>query len=438
MNFAPPQVKFERGVVASYLKPRHREAHWSILTAVAIQGAIMLSGILVARILGPENRGHLAFIALAPLILSQLGSLGVPLALTYYTARSPESQAVLVRRAARVLVPSLAACLIAHLVIVLAFASSDGNGVLTAALFTILATAGWSAQIAGLAILQGRQRFGVFNILRTLQVSLYAASTVGLLVFDVRDLAVVAAVWSLTFIASGSTALMIALRSSAPFASSTGDVPSIGSMLRFGLKSLPAQVSPVESFRIDQLFLGLLAGPTILGYYVAAAALTNLPRVIATNIGMVAYPRVAAARSDQAKLTLRYVVATAAVCGAIVVGLEALCSFLIPLFFGAEFEAAVGIARILLLAALFMGLKRILNDCARGMGRPDLGLKAELVSWLPLIPGFLLVGTSGTGVAWSLAISAATGAAALTAMVLYSRRSVIEPTDQLIKVAELV
>jgi O-antigen/teichoic acid export membrane protein len=297
---------------------------------------------------------------------------------------------------------------------------------MTAALSTIFATAGWAAQIVGLAILQGQQRFGLFNVMRGFQVALYALLAVGLLVIEARELSVVAGVWSLTLVVSGSAAMGIALRVRPPGTAPAQDLPSAGNMLRFGLKSLPAQVSPVESFRIDQLVLGLLAGPTVLGYYVAAHAITNLPRIVAHSVGMVAYPKVASAQAGQMVVALRYVLAGGVVCGTIVAGLEALSSFLIPFFFGAEFDAAIGIVRILLLAAFFMSVKRILNDCARGLGRPDLGLRAELISWIPLVPGFVLA-PSGDGVAWTLVASSALGAISLAVQIVLSRDGLSEP-----------
>jgi hypothetical protein len=81
---------------------------------------LVASGVLVARTLGPENRGYLALLALFPAILSELGNLGLPLAVTYYIARDrthaaaiarsgvgpfllqPEARSVLLRYVARV------------------------------------------------------------------------------------------------------------------------------------------------------------------------------------------------------------------------------------------------------------------------------------------------------------------------------------------------
>jgi O-antigen/teichoic acid export membrane protein len=383
------------------------------MTALVIQSAVMVSGILVARMLGPENRGHLAFIVLAPLILSQIGNLGLPLALTFYVSRSPGMHAVLVWKAARILLPSICLCLLVHVAIILAFASRDGTDVLVAALLTTLATAAWIVQAVALAVLQGQQRFGAFNSLRSLQVVLYALMSALILVSGSHDLTAVAGTWSLTYVLSAAAALAVA-HSRASAIPSGPDAVSIGDMARFGLRSLPGHVSPVESFRLDQLFLGVVAGPAALGLYVVGASLTNLPRMVAHSIGVVAYPKVAAAQSGRATIALRYTVAAVAACGLTVGMLEVLSSFLIPWFFGAQFGAAVNIARILLIAAFFMSVKRILNDCARGLGLPEMGLRGEVISWLPLLPGFLLAGTA-EGVAWTLVASSALGTGAVAA-----------------------
>ena len=70
-----------------------------------LQGSCVLvaSGILVARALGVEGRGQLAVIVLVPSVLSQLGTLGVPLALTYFIAKDPEGGSPLLRSLARLI-----------------------------------------------------------------------------------------------------------------------------------------------------------------------------------------------------------------------------------------------------------------------------------------------------------------------------------------------
>src|SRR5688572_7701167 len=61
------------------------------------QAALVVSGILAARALGPENRGHLALLTLVPWVVCQLGLLGVPNAVTYYVARDHRAAPAIMR-----------------------------------------------------------------------------------------------------------------------------------------------------------------------------------------------------------------------------------------------------------------------------------------------------------------------------------------------------
>ena len=67
----------------------------SLATGIAGQVVLVASGVLAARALGVEGRGDLAAIVLVPSILIQLGTLGMPLAMTYYVARDPEGSRTL-------------------------------------------------------------------------------------------------------------------------------------------------------------------------------------------------------------------------------------------------------------------------------------------------------------------------------------------------------
>ena len=107
-------------------------------------------------------------------------------------------------------------------------------------------------------------------------------------------------------------------------------------------------------------------------------------------------------------------------------GLEIVTGKLVLLFFGAEFESATPIARVLLLATLFMAARRVLTDGVNGMGRPGLGTISELASWVFLLPtiALLLPRYGAVGVALALAISWFASLVLLIALVHSSTRRV--------------
>ena len=80
--------------------------------------------------------------------------------------------------------------------------------------------------------------------------------------------------------------------------------PPLSEMVKFGLSSLPGHISILDTFRIDQLVVGVLAGPAALGLYVVASAFGNLPRFVAQSVGMVAYPKLASSSENTSKRSL--------------------------------------------------------------------------------------------------------------------------------------
>ena len=176
---------------------------------------------------------------------------------------------------------------------------------------------------------------------------------------------------------------------------------------------------------MDQAVVGLFLAPAALGLYVSAAAFTNLPKFVAQSIGMVAYPKIAAEPDDRRRRAVmrRFTLVAAGVCSAAVVALLIIVvSRLLPFFFGHEFDGAVGVARVLLVGGLFIGMRRVLSDGARGIGRPGAGTMAEVVSWVVLIPALAIALQYGIlGVAWALTGAAATSVAALLVMLYVPR-----------------
>src|SRR5689334_19231755 len=75
-----------------------RAAFGAISAGLAGQAALVLSGVVFARVLGPQGRGDLALVLLLPAIVYQLGNLGLPLATAYFIAKEAGQTAPIVRQ----------------------------------------------------------------------------------------------------------------------------------------------------------------------------------------------------------------------------------------------------------------------------------------------------------------------------------------------------
>jgi O-antigen/teichoic acid export membrane protein len=395
----------------------------SVFTGFVGQAVLIVSGVLAARILGVQDRGYLALIILVPVVLAQIGSLGLPLAATFELSRDRTRTAQVIRTLGRPWLIQLVALVSLHAVILIAVFRDDPDPVRTSALISLGAIPAMLSYTYATAILQGRQRFLAFNVIRTVPATLYSLAVVAIFVVGEGDLEKVVIGWIVSLLLAAAIAAFIALRG-VPLRSSRRSARSLRSMLRFGLKGLLGWTSPVEAFRLDQAVVGLFLSPAGLGLYVVGLAFANLPRFIAQSVGYIAYPRIAARRGEEAwrELWQFFWLATGA-SALVVVGLELCIEWLVPVFFGSEFDGAVALTRILLVGALFLSARRALTDGAQGLGRPGLGTIAEIASWVFFLPalGIFTPLWQERGVALALTVSAALSFGVLLTLVMRNR-----------------
>lgn len=383
--------------------------------SIVIQILVLASGVVAARALGAEDRGHLALLWLIPTSLALIGGLGLPQATTYYVAKDVENAATVSHISVMVAAIQTVALIALYGIILLVFVSPNESEVLISGIVTSLSIPALLFQAIGLGVLQGRQQFRPFNVVRILPAAFYAVAATVLLVCGWDSL--------LTFtvavvVAWGGGALLtwaVVLRTLRP--APRPPTATINEIVRFGIRGVFGSVSPVDDLRVDQLMVGFVVDVRALGLYVAAVSFCNLPRFIAQSIGLVSYPRIASAkdRTEAWEILKRSLRIGTALIVVTVAGLIAIVPFAIPFFFGAEFEDAVGLSQLLLVGALFLSMRRLFTEYSRGLGHPGYGSLGELLSLALLVPAVALLVPSHheSGIAVAVIIASAISAAAL-------------------------
>jgi O-antigen/teichoic acid export membrane protein len=400
---------------------RDRSLLGTMFTSGAAQAILAVSGIGAARILGVDDRGRLALFNLLPTMLVLLGTLGLPVAITYFIAREPTHARAIART-------TLGWCAVLtfvltqiHFVALLIVFRGQPHYVIVAAAISMPLVAANVTQLVGQALLQGQQRYKAFNWSRVGPALAYALGIVFLALTGDGTLFTLTLVFVLSSTVAGVLTLAVALDGLPPESAQAGPAPpNIRRLLGFGARAVLGAVYPSETFQLDQATVGLFLSSASLGLYVVAVAFTNLPRFIAQSLGVIAYPRIAGLRDPAAAraMVLRFTAASVVVAAVTCLALEATVGALVPLLFGSAFDPAVPVTRILLISSFIVSVRRVLADGLRGAGYPTLGTIGEGVAMLALFPALaVFIPSLGLrGAAIGVCISAGAGLTALVAV----------------------
>lgn len=381
-------------------------------SSLGIQALNIVSGVLLARTLGPEGRGGLAAAILLPALLAAVGSLGLSEAATYYVARRTLSLGTVIGTVV-VLTVGLSIVLVGlGVALIPLFLSNYDAALIRDALLFLSYIPLYLFTFHFTGILNGLQHFGRSNVLRCLVIILTVVSLVALAL--AHELTVRSAVF--VYIASNAITAVVAwlLVSRAEPSRLSFDRRLSRNLVLYGLKTHTSAVSALVNERIDQLAISLLLGPAKLGLYVIAVTLTSAITLIGSSVGMVALPVIAHMKEEASRRDAgRNFVTLTLILGATVSAVTMVFTpQLIHLFFGDAFAGATTAARVLLVAAVFFSVNRVVGNILKAVNRPlDAGL-AEIIAMAVTVAGLAVLlptfGITGAAIASLLAYVVAT------------------------------
>jgi len=353
------------------------------LSTVAANASILLlgvlSGVLAARLLGPEARGELAVIILWPsAVVYILGSLGLHDAATYFAARHPERlNAVFTVLQVLGLAQTVVFGALAYFLLPWVLAGHRPEVIALTRLFLLFLPAGFNSLYL-LKLLQGRMLLRQYNLARVFVAAWYAALLVAL-----YFLGRVSLPWIVggQLVGYGLAALLHYYFVRAGVGPVWEWDPSvIRPLLRYGVQAQFSIASAQLNFRLDQLVMSIWLPPAALGTYVVAVTLTSPLRALPLAIGTVTLPAAARESPAAARGVIGQSLRTV---GLLLVGSAAalywLVPYLLPLFFGEAFAPAIAACRVLVVASVPLGFSLVLYDGLRALNKPQVPGYAELV-----------------------------------------------------------
>jgi O-antigen/teichoic acid export membrane protein len=376
-----------------------RSVFLNIIGTVASLLIGFVASVLLARWLGPTDRGLLALMLTIAGLGMTLASVGLPLAVMYFASRKASPGALLgnsLAFAAFLTILFVPSAILFHEQIANAF--SRGRGGMLWALAAVLVPLTFLDWTTHNQIL-GRLHFGLFNILIVLSKILYLvtiAVLVGVFGGGVAGGLLATAAGSLVMI-GGSLPAILKLERMRFDRGLFRDLISYGRNVQIGT------LFQTLNFRFDIIVLQFFRPLKEVGYYVVAQLIAELVITSASAFQSSVQPLVAHYQGDDRQRSttvnaLRHhgILALVATVGNAVVG-----PLIILFAFGPGFRAAVFPMLVLLPGMWFLGTGTVVAGDLRGRGRPGLasmlaGL-AVLVTIaldLALIPLFGVLGAA--------------------------------------------
>ncbi len=373
---------------------------------LAVSGG--LTGILLARALGPTGRGELAAIVVWPGILLTLGGLGVPHTIAYFVARRPlEAGRVYANALALGVIQCvvLAVCgfFLVPLVLRREFSAVIPLGLIYLLSMPISLTGGIEV-----GILQGLLWMKQHSIQRVVPAGIYLLGLLALFGSGRGSLSAVVAFLLLTQIVSVALGFWFIRDAVGNGFGLHRDL--LREMLGYGLKTQAANSTQALNLRLDQLVMSIFLSPQNLGHYAVAATLSGAVIPLNNAVGILTLPDVASREADtQGQRVAAILRLTLLLTLPLSVLMIVTIPWLLPLVFGTGYVPATVAAQILVAGGIFLGINDILAEGLRGMNRPGVPALAEVFSLIitVLLLSVLLPRYGVTGAAISSAIASA-------------------------------
>lgn len=342
----------------------------------AIAGVV--SGIALARTLGPVGRGEFASVLIWPLMLGLLGDLGVGFALTYLVSREPARRDAL-WSAGLVVALGWGSVLAAVAIFLLAprlALSPSGRAGLRIALAAVPFALFSHVQAS---LLLGLGRLRASNVLRAAPIVLYALGVTSLALLGRGSVFSYAIAWAAATAAVGVSGLVFCIYS---VGVRWAREPALWrDVWAYGARVYVGGLASQATLRLDQMLMSVMGLVAPLGIYAVAVAVASGVAPVFTALAVVVFHRATRSGEDSAPAReIRHVLRLSLLAGLpLVLAGIVLAPVVVPFVFGASFRPSVLPTQILLAAAFFQGANAILGNSLRAVGCPGRSSVAESV-----------------------------------------------------------
>lgn len=345
----------------------------TLATTLAIFGIRFVKSVVLARLLGPANRGILGFLTLVPNLAATLGSMGFGPAIIFFTDKEGYDRKKVVGGTIFFAMVMGALLMVASQVIFL-FEDLFQDRLKYLKVFSVLCFLSIPVYLMHrfeTALLTAMDLIPALNLMRVLTSLVPLASFVAL--WAIMDAPLQAAVisWFISLIVVGAVPLF-GMRGQGAFPPALS-LEFVRKGLAYGAKSHLANIFQLLMLRIDYLFIYCMLGAKPMGYYVVATGLAEVLQALPRSFTLPLVPILFGMKKEDAEESIPLVIKSVFVTMVLAALATLLVGrFVIDLAFGDRFLPAFAPLCLLLPGIVTMEVNNILRYDLFRRNRPGL------------------------------------------------------------------
>ena len=375
---------------------------------VIVLGLNLVTGVLAARLLGPEGRGVFAAATIWPQLLLATSFLGMPAAIVYFVRGNKDAAGGIFAASLIIGTVFYGLTILVGLALAPWMMRNYSAEAIILAQFCVIATGPYILSLLLRQLFVALGSFTAFNLAVCLQPTLYligllAALAAGGVTVEAAAVCLMASV-VLSVVLMGWHAARICRPT-------TRELRKwLGALTSYSTRGAVADFLSGITAYSDRLILIVFISPAELGLYAVAFSLSRLMLVLQTVVNSIVFPAMAGRDARDVKVlhdhALRFT--TYAVVAAVLVVLLVGRTVVVMLY-GHSFNEAVVILHILVVEAGLACISGVTSQLYYALGVPGYVSWAQTASFVGVVGGLiLLVPTFGAvGAAWAMVLAGA-------------------------------
>lgn len=338
------------------------------------------SGILLARLLGPQMRGEVSQIIAWFGFIGPIAMLGINDGVTFFRSRNPETSGEVLATALRLTIgTTLLGAFFCTLAILLPLSRTSAITQAAAWLFLLYVPL-YQLQKIAYSYFQAGPELNIWTFVQCIPGIVYVTGLGSLAIWGNANSLTVIIAYLVSFASAVAVAFGYIARSRVRLERPSTEFRQ--AFIRFSAPLVTQRIAVVSRDNLDRMVLPFFISATALGHYVVASSVAYLVFVAGMTIDLVTFPALARAKDDVARRHAAefFIAATFWLLIVTVVVLVPLRKPVVYLLFGPDYAASADLVPYFLVAGALQALRMVFGGVFKAFQRPRALAGIEMTS----------------------------------------------------------